>query len=637
MEFKNEVFKQIRQEQRWSLASLAKESGFSRRSLTLWESGQRNPTEKNIRSLANFLNIPISSISGIPPEQPVSQKDISKSADTWLELSQNIKQNDTYHSIIRHASILNTKLEQASVIIRGLLTSMHSIFYIKDVNMKYIVANNSFLEILSLNLSYDVAGKTDTDFFPIKEAKVNHEQDKTVLQTGIALKNIEQYIPGSKKKKWSITSKLPIKDNDNKTIGILGIILDITEKRKSEKLRELLEIHIDAINSSIAISKSNFKKYLYLNKGHEKIYGYPNTLFYEKDHNFWLNKCIHPDDRKQEMEFIRTNGWPSKYEYRIVKPNGEIRWIESHISKNIQYQNQNCTIAIDTDITKRKTASNQRIMLQDVIDKIDDGIMIFEKTDTGTSIIKYINDAFKKIFGTDDLNCLNKHNIRKTLILPTNYKEIEEKLKTPKYPLTLKYEIIKPDNSKIITISEKIFNHSEKTYLSIIRDITSHVKEKEIRTLLEHSLKDSHDVIWMRKLNTHELIYVSESVTKLTDYPVDCFRNDADFWQNNCVHPDDKTIYKKYRLSKIWPRTLKYRIVDTLGNIKWIETILFYKSSKKNTYRAIDRDITEQINSELKKENLIRIDIAKKMIKHNIDPLIIADITKISTQVHDLR
>ena len=629
MEFKKEKFKQIRQQKRWSLAALAKHCEISRRSLTLWESGQRTPTEKNIRKLAGFLNIKANLISDIPPEQTVSNKDISQSANLWLELSQNSKKNDSYQNIIHYATILKTKLENASVIIRGLLTSLDSIFYIKDVNLKYIVANNSFLKNLSLNVSYNVIGRSDEDFFSTKEAKLNYEQDKNVLLTGLAARNVEQYIPGSRKKRWGIISKFPITDNENKTIGILGIIVDITEKRETEKLRELLEIHINAMNDSVAISRSNFTAYLYLNKGHENIYGYPNAIFHEKDHDFWLNKCVHPDDRERERGFIRTNGWPSKYEYRIIKPDGEIRWIESNITKKIKYLNQDCSIAIDTDITDRKKASKQRIMLENAINKIDDGIIIYEVSEVNrhVPIIKYINDAYKIIMGTVDLDFTHGTNICYKHALPIYQKELEEKFKAPKYPLILEYEIKRPLDNKIIFISEKIFNYSKNMFLSVIHDITLNEKEKEIRTLLEHTLEDHNDVIWMRKLKSSDLIYVSESVTKLTGYSALCFRDDVDFWQNICVHPDDRKLYRKFRYSDTWPRTLQYRIIDTLGNIKWIETILFYKSERKNIYRAVDRDITEQVKSELEKQNQIRVDIAQKMIQHNIDPSIIADTT----------
>jgi PAS domain S-box-containing protein len=234
-----------------------------------------------------------------------------------------------------------------------------------------------------------VAGKSDDCFFSIKEAKLNNEQDKKVLQTGKAIKDIEQYIPGSRKKKWGIISKLPITDNDNKTIGILGIILDITEKKEAEK----------------------------------------------------------------------------------------------------------------------------------------------------------------------------------------------------------------------------------------------------IRTLFEDSLKDSNDVIWMRELDTNKLVYVSKSVTKLTGYTTTHFKNNIDFWMNYCVHPEDRETYRNYRSSGTWPRTLQYRIIDISGKTKWIETILFYKSKKKNIYRAIDRDITGQINSEFIKRNQVKIEIAKKMLQNNLDLSIITDTTGLSSQI----
>ncbi|MCP4177687.1 MAG: helix-turn-helix transcriptional regulator [bacterium] len=54
MIFKKDTYRQIRQKNRWSLAFLAKESGISRRSLILWESGERIPAEKSIRNFAVF-------------------------------------------------------------------------------------------------------------------------------------------------------------------------------------------------------------------------------------------------------------------------------------------------------------------------------------------------------------------------------------------------------------------------------------------------------------------------------------------------------------------------------------------------------------------------------------------------------
>ena len=634
MIFKNDKFKLIRKQNRWSLASLSRKSKISRKSLTLWENGQRTPSEKNIRILSDSLGIPVSHISDIPPDQNISKKDISKSANLWLELSQTTKQDATYRNLINNATILNTKLEQASVIIKGLLTSLHSIFYIKDVNLKYMVVNNSFLKNVSLNSAYDVIGKADSDFFSIKEAKLNNEQDKGVLQTGVALKNSEQYIPGTRKKKWGIISKLPITDIDNKTIGIVGIFLDITEKKENEKIKTLLEIHIEAMNASVTISHANFSKYLYVNKGHEKIYGYPNETFYRETQNFWLNNCIHPDDREREKEFIRKKNWPSKYEFRILKPEGQIRWIESQVSKNITYQNQECIIAIDSDITERKKASIKRIMLENAINNIDDGIIISETERPNQLIkpnVKYINKALKNILGIADIEFLNDFSIYSLATL-VKYNEIKTKLINPKFPLTLEYDIIKNDKNERITISEEIFNYSEGMYLSIIRDITSQIKEKEIRDLLEESLKDSNDVLWMREHGTNKLVYVSESVTKLTGYPILSFEKEIKFWQKNCVHPDDQAAYRKNLINDVWPRTLRYRIIDTSGKIKWIQTIIFYKSKNDKIYRAVDRDITKQINAEQEKQNKIRLEIANNLLKHNIDPKIIADSTKLTNE-----
>ena len=45
--------------------------------------------------------------------------------------------------------------------------------------------------------------------------------------------------------------------------------------------------------------------------------------------------------------------WPKRRTFRIVRPNGEIRWIEGNISMKTYLGNE-CCISINRDITERK-------------------------------------------------------------------------------------------------------------------------------------------------------------------------------------------------------------------------------------------------------------------------------------------
>ncbi|MFG6493774.1 EAL domain-containing protein [Fictibacillus sp. UD] len=96
---------------------------------------------------------------------------------------------------------------------------------------------------------------------------------------------------------------------------------------------------------------------LLITSGIEKLYGYPMQAFYD-DAELW-KKVIHPDDdeiiqkRAQDIQ----SGIIATSEYRIMKPNGEIRWIHD---RGIPFLNEKNELidfnSILIDITERKRA-----------------------------------------------------------------------------------------------------------------------------------------------------------------------------------------------------------------------------------------------------------------------------------------
>jgi len=256
-------------------------------------------------------------------------------------------QEDEFINKIRHQQ---HELRQATIVIKALLSTIQTLFYVKDTKLKYITANDAFLKNLSLNSEYRVSGKDDNDFFPVHKAKKNHEQDEEVLISGEPIVKYEDFIPGSRKKKWGLISKLPILDSTGKIAGIVCTIFDITIRKKDEEIRKLLENTLNNFLDVVWLREpppSN--KLIYVSESVEAISGYSANEFLEKK-DFWLEKCVHPDDRKQQAEYRNIKSWPHIRKYRIITSKGKIRWIES----SIFYKNfieQKCVGCIDRDIT----------------------------------------------------------------------------------------------------------------------------------------------------------------------------------------------------------------------------------------------------------------------------------------------
>lgn len=229
---------------------------------------------------------------------------------------------------------------------------MSSMLYVKDSHLNYIIVNKAFLNNLSLNESYKSTGKNDNDFFPAIEAKQNSLQDQEVLNTGVAIIDKEGFIPGTRKKKWGLISKMPIFDSIGKITGLIGTYVDITDRKKEEEKRKLLETALNNVNYTFWLLTASRDKTLLISRSVERVYGYPLEKFYH-DKDFWLNNCLHPDSKVEYFRLRSENLWPKKIEYKIIDSSGKILWLEGVLNSE-DYLGRNCIIGTIRDISVRK-------------------------------------------------------------------------------------------------------------------------------------------------------------------------------------------------------------------------------------------------------------------------------------------
>ena len=352
MIFYKDRFKQIRKQSRWSLSALARKSNISRMSLSLWENGKLVPSEKKVRELARFLNISVGEISDISNELVPSVSNLSDIAETWFSLAE--FKEDTHNkmidSLFSGINGLDRRLKQASIIINALISSIHAIFYVKDTNQKYIVANKPFLNNFSMNTQFRVLGKEDKDFFPIKEAQKNYEEDRNVLLTGKAVIDREDYIPGTRKKEWGLISKIPVLDLKGNIAGIVGIIVNITERKIAEETRIALNNAINKVDECVWVGKildfeKNKYKIVYLNDAIEKMSGVRKEEFL-KNPELWT-EFIHPDFKEKIAKARESKVFPRYYEYKAVRQGNK----EEYWREDVTYKDGDMLFGIAKDVT----------------------------------------------------------------------------------------------------------------------------------------------------------------------------------------------------------------------------------------------------------------------------------------------
>jgi PAS domain S-box-containing protein len=121
------------------------------------------------------------------------------------------------------------------ILLRTLIDNIPDSIYFKDNECKIIAANSAEVKFNSRSNENDLLGKTDLELQSGDAATYSYEEDLSILKTGKPIINKEeQYKDQEGKLHWVHTTKMPIKNEQGKITGLVGLRHDITERKLSE-------------------------------------------------------------------------------------------------------------------------------------------------------------------------------------------------------------------------------------------------------------------------------------------------------------------------------------------------------------------------------------------------------------------
>lgn len=136
---------------------------------------------------------------------------------------------------------LQAKKEFERLLLQNLMNSFPESIYFKDESSRFIRVNKATLEKFNLKSFDEIIGKTDFELFESEHAtEARNDEIKLIKGEAEFIQEIEKETFKDKKNKWVLTTKIPLKDNEGKIIGTVGISRDITEIRKNEIVLEAL-------------------------------------------------------------------------------------------------------------------------------------------------------------------------------------------------------------------------------------------------------------------------------------------------------------------------------------------------------------------------------------------------------------
>ncbi len=157
---------------------------------------------------------------------------------------------------------VSDKLKIRAEELSTLLTTIPAYVYFKDLHLNYMMVNQPFAELAGAP-SDQITGKKIQEIFPGYQNIEYLNKEAHVLETGLALYDIEEEIEHNDRKRWVNSNIAPIRNASNQIIGLIGISWDITERKlHEEELRqskELAEAGTHAKNEFIASISHEFR------------------------------------------------------------------------------------------------------------------------------------------------------------------------------------------------------------------------------------------------------------------------------------------------------------------------------------------------------------------------------------------
>ena len=232
----------------------------------------------------------------------------------------------------------------------------------EDGRFRNIEANTALVQ--STGIPRDaLIGKTQEETVPATTAVIVNEKYRRCIEAGVPTdEDVALDLPSGRRHYHS--TLIPVRDPGGKIYRIVGISRDVTERVDREtRLRQsdvLFRQLTDSIREVFWMLDHRTGEMLYISKGYEAVWGRSCRSLLDNPVS-WLD-AIHAEDRDRVGQDISSRMAGGEYdeEYRIVRPDGDVRWIHDIAFPVRDTEEHVVRIAgVAEDITRHKRAEEE--------------------------------------------------------------------------------------------------------------------------------------------------------------------------------------------------------------------------------------------------------------------------------------
>lgn len=200
------------------------------------------------------------------------------------------------------------------------------------------------------------------------------QKTKTVMTPGLEFYEEYRFKDKNGIYRW-LADRQKIIEGTNGKPEIVGAFLDISNRlnaleaiENEKKLRQI----IDNIDGVVWLRSADRQEMLYVSPAYAEIFGRTQQSLYQNPSSF--TNAIHPEDKQRVQaayaNFIKTGIF--KEEYRIIRPDGTIRWVASQAFPVKDEFGQTIRYAgIVRDVTHAKRSELNALKLRSIRNQLD--------------------------------------------------------------------------------------------------------------------------------------------------------------------------------------------------------------------------------------------------------------------------
>ena len=241
-------------------------------------------------------------------------------------------------------------------LLRTLIDNLPDHIYVKDMESLFLAGNAAVAHMMGAATPDDLLGKTDFDFYPHELAAEFHADEREVLESGQPLVNKEEPCVDSEGvTRRILTTKVPLRDAQGNTVGLVGIGRDVTERvRAAEALRaseERFAVAFRANPNAVGITYLDTGRYVDVNDSFVSMYGYDRDEVIGRT-ALELGLWEEPEQRDEMMRTLQEQGVVGSLEFAFRPKSGELGTARLSAAL-MDLGGEPCVLAVTNDITEQ--------------------------------------------------------------------------------------------------------------------------------------------------------------------------------------------------------------------------------------------------------------------------------------------